>query len=216
MPTTLAACTECGAQHARANTAYCSTACRKRAYRHRIANRNAGAEVRHSDPIPATIGSLISVLETIVGELEKHTADMNYSGTDEFNVHTFPHHPFDDSAYEVLHDLTERMQEVSNDLCSAEEERRSYSALTLRQKKSRTVELEHIAEDTQASATHAAEWDRGATARETAWAAMPPQSTAPGHYHQSVKSCNECGGPVETINGNRRCWACFRRGQDGR
>ena len=42
------------------------------------------------------IGSLISALETITSELEKHTADMNYPGTDEFNVHTFHRHPFDD------------------------------------------------------------------------------------------------------------------------
>ena len=41
----------------------------------------------------ATIDSLISALEKITGDLEKHTADMNYAGTEEFNVHTFPATP---------------------------------------------------------------------------------------------------------------------------
>jgi hypothetical protein len=146
MPTTLAACAACGTEfHARANAAYCSAACRKRAYRQR--NGRAGGNV----PLPTTIGELISTLEAITGELEKHTAAMNYSGTDEFNVHTFDRHPFDDSASEVLHDLTERIEGVSNDLCSAEEERQTYEALTPRQKKLRTVEFEEMAHDAQAS-----------------------------------------------------------------
>jgi hypothetical protein len=205
MPTTLAACTECGTEfHARATGAYCSAACRQRAYR------------RQRVPPPLSIGSLISALETITGELEKHTADMNYPGTDEFNVHTFRRHPFDNNAYEVLHDLTQRMEGVSNDLCSAEEERQSYEALTPRQQKSRTVELGEMAQDAQASAGREAEWQRGATARETAWAALPPELTAPGRYRESVNRCKECRGPVETINGIHRCWVCFRRGQDGR
>jgi hypothetical protein len=37
-------------------------------------------------------------------------------------------------AYEVLHDLTARIEGVSNDLCSAEDERHSYEALTPRQR----------------------------------------------------------------------------------
>ena len=214
MPTTLASCTECGTEfHARANAAYCSPTCRQRAYRRR---RNARADARGNVTLPATIGSLISALQTITGELEKHTADMNYPGTDEFNVHTFDRHPFDDSAYEVLHDLTQRMEGVSNDLYSAEEERQSYEALTPRQKKSRTVELEEIAHEAQASAGREAEWEWGATARETAWAALPSELTAPGRCHESVKRCKDCSGPVESINGIHRCWACFRRGQDGR
>lgn len=103
-------CIECGTEfHARANAAYCSTACRQRAYRR---HRNARADGRRDVAVPATIGSLISALESITSELEKHTADMNYHGTDEFNAHTFPRHLFDDSAYKVLHDLTERMQAV--------------------------------------------------------------------------------------------------------
>ena len=167
-----------------ANAAYCSAACRQRAYRRQ---RKAGADQRRNVPRPATIGSLISALETITGALEKHTADMNYPGTDEFNIHTFHRHPFDDNAYEVLHDLTQRMEGVSNDLCSAEEERQIYEALTPRQQKSRTVELEEIAHDAQASAGRDAEWERGATARETAWAALPSEVTAPGRYHESVK-----------------------------
>ncbi len=214
MPTTLAACTECGTEfHARANASYCSAACRQRAYRRQ---RSAGADGGRGVPRPGTIGSLISALETITGALEKHTAAMNYAGTDEFNVHTFGRHPFDDSAYEVLHDLTQRIEDVSNDLCSAEEERQSYEALTLRQQKSRTVEFEELAHDAQASAVRDLKWERGATARETAWAALPSEVTAPGRCHESVTRCAECGGPVETIGGIHRCWACFRRGQDGR
>jgi len=213
MPTTLEACTECGTKfHARAHAAYCSAACRQRAYRH----RHAGAEGRPDVSVPATIGSLISALEMITSELEKHTTDMNYPGTDEFNAHTFLRHPFDDSAYEVLHDLTERMEAVSNDLCSAEEERQSYAALTPRQQKARTQELGEIAKDAQASAAREAEWERGATAREIAWTALPPELTAPGRYHESVNRCGECSGPVETINDIHRCWTCFRRSQDGR
>jgi hypothetical protein len=159
---------------------------------------------------------LISALERITSELERHTANMNFPGTDEFNVHTFPRHPFDHNAYEALHDLTERLEEVSNDLYSAGEERQSYAALTPQQKKARTLELKEMAEEGQAIAEREAEWERGSTARETAWAALPPEVTAPGRYRESVKRCGKCGGPVETINGIHRCWACFRRGQDGR
>jgi hypothetical protein len=212
MPTTLAACTECGTEfHARASAAYCSAACRQRAYR-RKRNAGAGGNV----PAPATIGSLISALNAITCELEKHTADMNYAGTDEFNVHTFHRHPFDGNAYEVLHGLTERIEGVSNDLCSAEDERHTYEALTARQQRSRTVEFEEMALDAQASAGRNAEWERGATARETAWAALPSEVTAPGCCGESVHRCAKCGGSVETINGIHRCWGCYRRGQNGR
>jgi hypothetical protein len=159
---------------------------------------------------------LISALERITDELEKHTADMNYAGTDEFDVHTFSRHPFDDSAYDVLHDLSQRIEGVSNDLRCADDERRSYATLTSRQQESRTAEFEEMAHEAQASAQHEADWDRGATARETAWAALPPEVTAPGRCHDAVKRCKECGGVVETINGIHRCWACFRRHQDGR
>lgn len=214
MPTTLAACAECGAEfHARANASYCSAPCRQSAHRRQ---RNAGADGARKVSRSATIGSLISALETITRALEKHTAAMNYPGTDEFNVHTFGRHPFDDNAYEVLHDLTQRIEEVSNDLCSVEEERQSYEVLTPQQQKSRTVEFEELAHDAQASAVRDAKWERGATARETAWAALPSEVTAPGRYHESVIRCAECGSPVETIGGIHRCWACFRRGQDGR
>jgi hypothetical protein len=204
----LATCTECGTEfHARAAASYCSTACRQRAYRRR--QRDASA-----DGAP-TIDSLISALERITGDLEKHTAAMNYAGTDEFNVHTFSHHPFDDGAYDVLHGLTQRIEGVGNDLCSAEDERHSYAALNSRQQRSRTAEFETMAHEAQMSAAQEAEWKRGAAARETAWAALPPELTAPGRCHASIKKCKECGGLVETINGIHRCWACFRRRQDG-
>jgi hypothetical protein len=153
-----------------------------------------------------TIDSLISALQRITGELEKHTADMNYAGTDEFNVHTFSRHPFDDSAYDVLHDLTQRIEGVGDDLCGAEDERQSYAGLTPAQQSSRTAEFETMANDAQARAAKQAEWKRGTAARET----------APGRCHDSVKRCKECGGLVETIDGVHRCWACFRRHQDGR
>jgi hypothetical protein len=210
-------CTECGIKfHARANSLYCSTACRQRAYRRRT-KANAGVDGGRNVSPPATIGSLISTLATITGELEKHTADMYYPDTDEFNIHTFGRHPFDDSAYEVLHDLTLRIEGVSNDLYSAEEERQSYAALTGQQKKARTLELDQIAEDAHASARRDTELERGATSREAAWAASPPELTAPGRYYDySVTRCAGCGGRVETITGIRRCWSCFRRGQDGR
>src|ERR1700694_555096 len=71
------------------------------------------------DSAPATIGSLISELRRIISELEKHTADINYAGTKEFNAHKFPSHPFDDSAYKALDDLAERMEEASNDISGA-------------------------------------------------------------------------------------------------
>ena len=121
MPTALAACTGCGTEFdARGNAAYCSPACRQRAYRRQHKNG-----VRVDVSRPATIGSLIAALDAITGELEKHISDMNYPGTDEFNVHTFHRHPFADDAYEVLQDLTQRMAGVSNDLCGAEDERRN-------------------------------------------------------------------------------------------
>jgi hypothetical protein len=169
-----------------------------------------------SDPASAAIGSLVGDLEKTVSALEKHTADMNYPGTDEFNAHTFPRHPFDDRAYQVLHDLAERLQQLSNDLYSAEQERRTYDALTPQQQAARTQELEQITEDAQADQTKQTEWQQGASARETAWAALPPELTAPGHCDESVSRCAKCGGRVETINGVHRCWRCFRRNQDGR
>ena len=73
-----------------------------------------------------------------------------------------------------------------------------------------------MAHDAKAIAEQETEWKRGATARETAWTALPPEVTAPGRYNDSVKRCKECGGLVETINGIHRCWACFRRRQNGR
>jgi hypothetical protein len=107
------------------------------------------------------------------------------------------------------------MEEVSNDLFAAEEERQSYAALTLRQKSARTLELKELTEDAEASERREAEWERGAAGRDAAWAALPPELTAPGRCHESTTRCGECGSPVETINGIHRCWACFRRGQDG-
>ncbi|HUB58060.1 MAG TPA: hypothetical protein VMB04_23200, partial [Mycobacterium sp.] len=105
---------------------------------------------------------------------------------------------------------------LGNDLYSAEQERRSYAALSPEQQTSRTQELEQATEEAQAKQRTRAEWQQGAVDRETAWAAMPPESTAPGRYHDSVKRCAKCGGRVETINGIRRCWVCFRRSQNGR
>jgi hypothetical protein len=169
-----------------------------------------------SDPVAATIGSLAGELDRIISELEKHTADMNCPGTDEFDARKFPCHPFEDGSYKVLHNLAERMEEVSNDLFAAEDERQSYAALTLQQKSARTLELTELTEDAEASERGEAEWERGAAGRDAAWAALPPELTAPGRCHESIKRCGECGGPVETINGIHRCWACFRRRQDGR
>jgi hypothetical protein len=212
MPATLAACAECGTEfHTRANAVYCSTACRQRAYR-----RHRNADARHTVSPRATIGALISTLEAITSELEKHVVDMNYSGTDEFNVHTFGRHPFDDKAHDVIHDLAQRVEQVSNDLYSAQEERQTYAALTLQQKEARTLELEEMAEGAQADAAREAKFERSAAVREEAWAALAPELTAPGRYDGSVKQCGQCGGRVETINGIRRCWACYRRSQDGR
>lgn len=210
MSAVLQACTECGTEFpARANAVHCSTECRQKAAQE---HGNAG---EHRVPA-ATIGSLIAALETIASELEKHTADMNYSGTDEFDVNTFSRHPFDDGAYRILHGLTERMEDVSNDLYSAAEERQSYAALTRQQKKARTQEFTQLAKDAQATAGRTARWQRDATARETAWAALPRELTAPGRHHESVTRCPDCDGLVETISGVHRCWTCFRRSQDGR
>lgn len=159
---------------------------------------------------------MIAALDKITGALEKHTADMNYTGTDEFNVHTFSRHAFDDASYDVLHDLGQRIERIGDDLCSAEDERHSYADLTTRQQESRTAEFEELAQEARSGAEHEAEWRQGATARETAWAALPPKVTAPGRSNDSVHRCRDCGGIVETIDGIHRCWACFRRGQDGR
>jgi hypothetical protein len=177
------------------------------------ANSNTAAP---SEPASVAIGSLVCDLATIISALEKHVADMNYCGTDEFNVHTFPTHPFDNGTYEILCDLAERVQQLGNDLYSAEQERRSYASLTPEQQTVRTQELEQETKEAQAEQRTLAKWQHGAAARETAWAALPPESTAPGRCDDAVTRCAKCGGRIETINGIRRCWACFRRGQDGR
>jgi hypothetical protein len=176
-------------------------------------NPNAAAP---SESTPVAIGSLVCDLAMIINALEKHMADMNYPGTDEFNAHTFARHPFDNGTYQILYDLAERVQQLGNDLYCTEQERRSYASLTPEQQTTRTQELEQATEDAQAEQRTRAEWQQGAAARETAWAALPPESTAPGRCSESVKRCAKCGGRVDTINGIRRCWACFRRGQDGR
>jgi hypothetical protein len=176
-------------------------------------NLNASAP---SEPAPVAIGSLVCDLAMIISALEKHVADMNYPGTDEFNAHTFPGHPFENGTYQILYDLADRVQQLSNDLYSTEQERRTYTALTPEQQTARTHELEQATEDANADQRTRAEWQQGAAARETAWAALPPESTAPGRYQESVKRCATCGGPVDTINGVRRCWDCFRGAQDGR
>jgi hypothetical protein len=49
-------------------------------------------------------------------------------------------------------------------------------------------QLEEMAQDARASAGREAERVKGATAREKAWAALPPELTAPGRYHESVTS----------------------------
>lgn len=165
---------------------------------------------------PATIGSLVCDLATIISALEKHAVDMNYRGTDEFNAHTFPRHPFDNGTYQAIYDLAERVQQLGNDLYSAEQERQSYDSLTSEEQTARTQDLEQATDDAQAEQRTRADWQQGAAARETAWAALPPESTAPGRCNESVKRCAKCGGRVDTINGIRRCWVCFRRGQDGR
>jgi hypothetical protein len=126
----------------------------------------------------ATIDSLISALERITGELEKHTAAMNYAGTEEFNVHTFSGHPFGEHSYDALHDLNRRIERVRNDLCSVEDERHDYAALTLGQQKSRTTEFEQLAQDAQSSAEQPADTKPGSTSRATAWAALPPEEAA--------------------------------------
>lgn len=176
-------------------------------------NPNAAAPDQQA---PAAIGSLVCDLAMITSALEKHVADMNYCGTDEFNAHTFSRHSFDNGTYQILYDLAERVQQLGNDLDSAEEERRSYASLTPGQQAARTHELEQATEDAQAEQRRRVGWKQGAAARETAWAALPPESTAPGRCSESMKRCAKCGGRVETINGIRRCWVCFRRGQDGR
>lgn len=102
-----------------------------------------------ADPSSVAIGSLVCDLETTIGALEKHVSDMNYPGTDEFNAHTFPTHPFDDNAYQELVHLAARVHQLSNDLYSAEQERRSYAALTPEQQTARTEELEQITKDAQ-------------------------------------------------------------------
>jgi hypothetical protein len=169
-----------------------------------------------SEPAPVAIGSLVCDLAIIISALEKHVADMNYWGTDEFNVHTFSRHPFDNCVHEILYDLAERVQQLGNDLYSAEQERRSYASLTSEQQTARTDKLEQETNEAQAKERTRVKWQYGAAARETAWAALPPESTAPGRCDESVKRCAKCGGRVDTINDIRRCWACFRRGQDGR
>jgi hypothetical protein len=124
---------------------------------------------------PAAIGSLISKLEMLTSELQTHTAAMNYTGTDEFNVHTFDRHEFDRDASKTLHDLSQRLEDVSNDLYSAEEERKSFATLTLPQKKARTLAFEEGSEDAQAGARRDAELEQDPTARQESWARMPPE-----------------------------------------
>lgn len=168
------------------------------------------------DPSSAAIGSLVCDLQRTINVLEKHVSDMNYPGTDEFNAQTFPRHPFDDNAHQVLHDLAVRVQQLSDDLYSAEQERRSYAALTPQQQMARTEELEQETKDAQADQVKQEEWQQGTQARERAWALLPPELTAPGRYDHSGGRCGTCGGRIETINGIHRCWACFRRDQGGR
>ena len=88
---------------------------------------------------------------------------MNYTGTEEFNVHTFSRHPFGADTYDALHNLSRRIERVKNDLCSVDDERQEYQTLTLGQQESRTAEFEQLAQ--------AAECEHGSTS----WAALPPE-----------------------------------------
>lgn len=76
---------------------------------------------------------------------------MNYPGTDEFNAHTFGHHPFDDGASESLHDLAQRIVGVSNDLYSIDDERACFEGLTPEEQEDRTSDFEELSRDVQAS-----------------------------------------------------------------
>jgi hypothetical protein len=165
------------------------------------------------DPSAPGIGSLVCDLQRTINVLEEHVSDMNYAGTDEFNAQAFPGHPFDDNVYHVLHDLADRVQQLSDDLYSAAQERRSYAGLSPQQQKARTDELEQETTAAQADQAQREEWQQGASARERAWAALPPELTAPGRYERSGGRCATCGGRIETINDIHRCWACFRRDQ---
>ena len=108
------------------------------------------SEPTPSDPPPPTIGASIRSLQTSVSELEGHIAEMNYPGTDEFSADMISRHPFDDGAYEVLHTLAGRVEQLSNDLYSAEQERRSFSGLNPREQSARVRELEQMADDVAA------------------------------------------------------------------
>jgi len=58
----------------------------------------------------------------IIGAPEKHVGDTNYRDADEFNAHTIRNHPFEDGICRILDELGERVQQLGNDLYSAEQE----------------------------------------------------------------------------------------------
>jgi hypothetical protein len=168
------------------------------------------------DDPPATVDTLIDTLHSTVDALEAHIAAMNYPGTDEFDAHTISTHPFGEQAPDLLAALAGRVAQLSDDFYSAGLEEVSFAALDPKQQSARTVELTDLADAARIEDDQRVRWRSGARDRETLWSGLPPEATAPGRCHESVTQCRECGGPVETVHDIRRCWACFRRGQDGR
>ena len=105
------------------------------------------APPRVDGPSPTPIASLIGHLLAAVTSLESHVTAMNYLGTDEFDANVMPGHPFDEKVWQELHALAGRVEQLSNDLYSADQERRCYSTLTSAQQSQRTQEFEQLADD---------------------------------------------------------------------
>lgn len=131
-----------------------------------------------------TIDALISSMQASVEALEAHIAAMNYPGTDEFDAHTITTHPFDEQASELLGELGRRVQQLSDDLYSAGQEQRSFSALDPAQRSARTGELEELVDAARIEDDEQARWRSGASDREKLWSGLPPELTAPGRYDE--------------------------------
>jgi hypothetical protein len=109
-PATERRCGTCGELlHARSDAAYCSSACRQRAYRQRSTGR------------PRPVDALIAELARIVNELERHGLDHNGPGPHEALLEALA---FSNGANRAIDALMVRLTTVQG--CLAEEERRRH------------------------------------------------------------------------------------------
>jgi hypothetical protein len=95
-----------------------------------------------ADEPPRTIGTLIADLESVVAELERHREAMMADLGEEIDPRKLRHHPFPSGAHKTVEKLAERLQEIWEELGTAEDLRDIWPTMTATQKRRYLREVE--------------------------------------------------------------------------